>query len=490
MKGFKKSIFSFVTYLLFIIGFFLSVGPVVNFLWSYSNPQIGVLLGKMMPELTTATSVAQAVPLALQTLLPAEFADLFANPHLLSLVAGIGMFALKLVYALLYFTIIYLLYKLVCAILYGIFLKGRKGTDKYVSKNRFLGAVFGVLQAAVVLFVTLIIMGGVVAIIASMTTLVPSGEQEVRLDFPRPDIYQASQSLIVPAQAVEIPPELHEAVRILSDLVAAYDANIFIQAVGEITYNDSGTSVPLNIYLFDSVLSIDYVTSETETETISIRHELSVAATIAAYVFNMEFLETQEFSSITSDDVVAVFGMVSESDLLTTILPLGIELAAGYFEIPLDLPTEELYAINWKDEIDQLAVIAAIGIDIVNQAGLFNDELDLTQVTVDGDVVRDLFDALAESDLVNLPPLWPPAGPEMVGGKWKHRHIARRTHLADELRAMGNLLGAVLDTASRGRHPVGRLICPWYRPSRRSISVASGFQDHHERDHQRSRRPR
>jgi len=452
LKGFKKSIYSFITYLILIVGFFLTIGPAADFLWSYENAQIGSLLGQflgtMIPDIGTATSLGQAVTIALGSFAGEDYAGLVANPHLLELVEGIGTFVLKIVYMLLYFTIFWLLYKLICAIIYGIFLKGKSGESKYVSKNRLLGAVFGVMEAAVGVFVMLVSLSGLVDIVKSMTTLIPVEEEEVELAFPRSEIYEASTSVIAAIPPLDIPPELQEQLDMMADLVTAFESNSAVQLSNQLTYDDEGTLVPLTIHLFDTVLSIDYDVSETETATISLRHELSVIAGIAGYAMSLEVVETGDITTITSENVVDVFGMIGESDLITTLLPVAIEVAAGMYGEDLEIPTEDLYEIDWAAELEQLGVIAAVGFDIVNAAGFLDSGVDLNTVTVDGDLVRDLFDALAESDLVNLAllvaiePVLEMAGEQISAIVTVPADIV----WGDEFRAMGALLGAVLDT--------------------------------------------
>ena len=453
LKGFKKSIYSFLTYLILIVGFFVSIAPASEFLWSYENPQIGTLLGQflgsMIPTIGQAQSVGEAITIALGHFAGETYADLLTNVHLLELVEGIGTFVIKIVYTILYFTIFWLIYKLLCAIIYAIFLKGRGKDDKYRSKNRLLGGVFGVLEAAVAVYVMLISFSGMLDIVKSMTTLIPVEDETVEFEFPRSEIYEASQSMLAIVPPIAIPPEVQASLDMMNEIIAAWDGNLLVQMSNQLTYDDEGTAIPLSLHLFDMVLSIDYDVTATETEQISFRHELSVFAGIAGYAMNLDFIETGELSSITRDNVVDVFEMLGDSKLITTLLPLGIEVAAGMSEEPLDLPTEDLYALDWAGELEKLGVIAAVGFDIVNQAGLLAAGTpDYTTITVDGDLVRDLFDGLADSDLVNLAvlvaiePLMAMAGDEINAVITVPADIV----WADEFRAMGAFLGAVLDT--------------------------------------------
>jgi hypothetical protein len=92
--------------------------------------------------------------------------------------------------------------------------------------------------------------------------------------------------------------------------------------------------IPLNLYLFDEVLSFNY-----DEEQVSIRKELSTFASIGAYVMDMEYMQTNDLADISGDNIRDIFAMVSQSDLIVNVMPLGIEVAAVYLDAPLDVPT-------------------------------------------------------------------------------------------------------------------------------------------------------
>ena len=78
-----------------------------------------------------------------------------------------------------------------------IFFGGSKKNSKYVSKNRGLGLLFGAMEGAIALYVTLIIMGGVFSISESLVNFVPDETpEEVVMPFPRDHLYEASYTLL------------------------------------------------------------------------------------------------------------------------------------------------------------------------------------------------------------------------------------------------------------------------------------------------------
>ncbi len=450
LKGFKKSLFSFITTIIFFVVFFLTVNLAVTYLWSLNVPQLSQLFAMISPELSTATSFSEAAPLALEYFLGEKYASIIANPNFLELAQGIGMFALKLVYTLLYFTLFFIIYKLICLIIRSIFFGGHKSNDKYVSKNRGLGLVFGLLEGAIGLYVTLIIFGGIMSISDSLVTLAPTDStEEVELEFPRQHLYNASYTLLADPIIPEIPSEISTLVEELKGITEAYNSNLLVTFSNQLTMTDDNDNfIPLNIYLFDEVLSFEYNENQ-----VSIRKELSTFASIGAYVLDMEYMETQKLNDITGDNIRDIFELLSDSDLIVSIIPLGIEIGALYLDTELTVPSEELYSINWEDELIQLGGIAATAFDIISLSGYFENDPNLDEVQFDSEMVVSLFDSLGESQLITLAAyvavepllrsagetvqavLTLPSGVSWVDINWK-----------DEFTGLGAILGEVLDS--------------------------------------------
>ncbi|MBU1144696.1 MAG: hypothetical protein KJ971_02405 [Firmicutes bacterium] len=447
LRGFKKSLYSFITTLIFYVFFFLTINIVINFLWTLSMPWLGGAVGGFLPALADVTSLKDALPILLQNFLPEQFTQVLENDEFLAFTTGVSLFVIKIVYTILYFTVIQVIYKLLFFFIRIIFFGSSKKEDKYRSKNRGFGALFGLLSGAISVFVMLIIVGGLISMGESLVSLLPSTDdtQTVSIDFPRQNIYEASYSVIPLASPIEIPEEFTAAIDMMNSMVEAFNTNIVVSTTSQFTIIDEATGIdlPLNLYLFDSVLSFTY-----RDEKISVRNELAVVSQIAGIAINSAYMDTKNVSDISGDDVSLVFDTLSYSDLFTSIMPLAIEVAADYFDTEITIPTEELYAIDWQLELEQLGDIAAIVFDLVNSAGIFNDEMDLETVTIDGDTVRDLFDSLGNSELITLGAYVAVEPVLLQATEQIQAIITVPTDLVweDEFVAIGAVIGAILDT--------------------------------------------
>ncbi|HRY78399.1 MAG TPA: hypothetical protein P5154_06520, partial [Candidatus Izemoplasmatales bacterium] len=412
LRGFKKELFAFVTTVLFYVAFFLTINIAVDFLWNLQIPQLGGWLSGFLPELAGITSLSQALPLVISNRLGETLGSMTTNEQLLLLADGLGIFVLKLVWTLLYFTIIFVVYKLICGILKAIFMPRRKLDEKYGSKNRGLGALFGLLGGAVSVFVTLIMLGGFMSIAASMVSFLPDQEpdpEEIVLTMPRQEMRQLSYSLIPLAEeAPLLPPEALESVAMITDFVQAYQNNWIVQFASQLTMPAAGgEEMELSLYLFDEVLSFDYQANALDPESpvvqVSLRKELSVFAELAGMAIDSGLVENPDLGSLTTEQIVGVFNKLAQSDLVTSLLPLGIEFAAEYSDIEIELPRETLYAMDWQAELENLGVIAATLYEIADLAGAFEpDGFDYETVTLDGETIRDFFGSVSESQLITL----------------------------------------------------------------------------------------
>jgi predicted metal-binding protein len=456
LRGFKKELFAFVTTVLFYVAFFLTINMAVQFIWTLQIPQLGGWLSGFLPELSGITSLSQALPLVISSRLGEVLGAMTTNEQLLLLADGLGIFVLKLVWTLLYFTIIFVVYKLLCGILRALFMPRRKLDEKYASKNRGLGALFGLLGGAVSVFVTLILLGGFMSIAASMVSFLPESEpdpEEIVLSMPRQEMRELSYSLIPLAEETPLlPPEAMESVAMITDFVQAYQNNWIVQFASQLTMpDDRGEEMELSLYLFDEVLSFDYQANALDPDSpivqVSLRKELSVFAEIAGMAIDSGLVENPDLGNLTTEQIVAVFDKLAQSDLVTSLLPLGIEFAAEYSDIDIELPREQLYAMDWKGELENLGVIAATLYEIADLAGAFEPEgFDYETITLDGQTIRDFFGVVSESQLITLAaavavtPLIEMAGVQAIVV------VPADMDWPAEFIAIGTVLGEILDS--------------------------------------------
>jgi hypothetical protein len=393
VRGMRKSLFAFVTMLIFYVAFFLTVDTVVGLLWTMEIPQLGQWLGSLDVAFSGVTSVSGAVPVALNTYLADTIDPALLSEQAMGLVAGIGIFVLKIVYTILYFTVILVVYKLLTGLIRILFFGSRKGA----SKNAGIGALFGLANGVMALFMFLIILGGVMSVAQSLLTLMPEeSPTEVELAMPRHDLYQAGYS-VIPLAGEDPdgePGSMAEALASLTPMVDAFHANILVQAAGLITVpNEAQTmQVPLNLYLFDLVGSFAF-----NGQKVALRNELAVFAAAAQILMDSEFSTSGDLAKLQGDEVREVIQLLAASDFVVGALPLAVEMAAAHFEVDLNLTPEQLAAIPWRNELMELGTIAGAILDILNAQEAGSDT-----ITVEGDDIRDLFDAMGNSDLVLL----------------------------------------------------------------------------------------
>ncbi|MBI9008584.1 MAG: hypothetical protein JEZ05_01010 [Tenericutes bacterium] len=448
IKGFKKSLWSFLVTLIFFAFFFLTIDRVVNVLWTINMPFLGGLLANVNTELESVTSLFEALPILLGAYLPGEFAATATNANLLEFITSISLFVVKIVYTILYFTVIQVLYRLILWILRMIIVPSKKKTDKYKSKNRLLGSVFGLLQGGISVYLTLIIFGGIISIASSVASIVPNANPTpVRHIEYREEFRQPTASIIQMA-AIALPDggNLDDAMDLLEGMIEGYETNILVTYQNTITitdpYDPEG-EMPLNLYLFDSVLSMNY-----QEEQIAFRAELDVLTQVAANVINSDFMESGDVGDLTGEEVRAVFTDLGKSHLITSIIPLAVEVASEAFEVDLELPLDELYEIEWDIEIMQLGEVAASALDIVNAAGVFNGSFELDTIVLDGDEVEQLFVSLGQSELVTLAAFVAIEPILEIAGEGVSAFITVPTDLdwAAEFAAIGALAGEVLNS--------------------------------------------
>ncbi|MFU8787277.1 MAG: hypothetical protein ACNA7U_08505, partial [Candidatus Izemoplasmataceae bacterium] len=394
----------------FIGIFFLTINTVVNQLWTMQLPGID-MLGQFMPELTGVTTLEQALPLLLETFLGDALSGSLTNQELIAFVTGLALFIVKIVYTILYFTVFSFVYKFITFIVRIIVVRPGKPS----MSGRLVGAGVGAANGLLSVFITLIVLGGLMSINESIVKIAESTVNaslashepapEYGVFVPVSDV-QASFNALNPSTSYEAFPlntqepdigELTEQLGMLKEIVDAYNNNYFVVMFSVISVTDEQTNqtVPLNLLLFDSVFSFNYRENQ-----ISFRKELSIMGQMATIILESDYMETSNLSDLKGSEIEEVFTVLSYSDLFISLIPLAIEMGADYMDTEIEIPRDELYAIDWETEVKQLGVIAAMTFELINKAGLLEDENDLETVTLDGEEVRDIFDAFAGSDLI------------------------------------------------------------------------------------------
>lgn len=569
IRGLKKTVYSLAVIVLFYVLFFVTLELVINKLWVLSIPSALQSLSSILPDLSGAQTIGDAVFAIVEKIVPAEFETSITNEVFISFVTGVAQFVLKIGYTIIYFVIGLPIFKLIFFMLRLIFFKSSKKnkipkfvvlTDEQInsmnepkhskkeksvmliekkkeenklkkhiskmsnkekksyfgalgknihgkdlklskkelkimkfeaktylkelkkrvkkmsrkdkkafyilqrierdrlkkleksryrkSKKPLFGALAGATKGVVTAFVGIIVLGGILNITESLMVLLPEDNStSVNIE----EILQLSTNIVpltasAPVEPLfDVPENMMTPIEETRNMIDAYNANAFIKMTSQITFNNSNYSeaVPLNLYLFDSVFSFQF-----SDETILLRNELSVFDDTASILLNSKYMVSRDLSDIEAEEISTLFIALSESKLVTSLLPLAIEVGSDYFDTPVEIPIDELYAIDWANELEILGAVAAVGFGLVNDAGMLTEGNDLETVTFDGSDVSSLFDSLADSELVTLSayvaiePLL-----EQIGGQIDAIITVPEDIKWDvEFRAFGEVAAAVLDT--------------------------------------------
>jgi len=398
LRGFKKSLFNFIFMALFYLIFFLTLQQMVNMLWSMNLSFLGSILGNIDQSLSTFQSFENDYQALIQVIFNNSFD--FTNAEMDLLAVSIIQFVLKIVWAILYFTVILLIYKIITGILRAIFVKNKKG-----HKKPLLGAIVGGLNGLLAVFILLILLGGTISFLDNVTLLMDEGSQEADpLYFsPRDTIFDMDRSIIDQANIVEyaeqdplIDTQTQETI---ISLIDNYQNNIIVKLANGIKVTsafDESEEVPLHINLFDQVLSFEY-----QDNTIALRHEVSVFTNAYAVVMNSDYADTGKITDIDGQVIREAFSYLETSILLPTALPIGIKYFAEENDINLSISDEDLYDYDYSEEIGRLSNILAGLFDILNEKDTAIDE-DGNEVTIDRAFVVDIFEDVSESRIILL----------------------------------------------------------------------------------------
>ncbi|MDY0024183.1 MAG: hypothetical protein RBR66_04540, partial [Candidatus Izemoplasmatales bacterium] len=172
LSGFKKSLFKLITMAIYYIVFFTTLNLMANVLWSADLSFAVPYLTDFLPELSGFTSFEASY----ESLLPLVAGDSIdtatLSPEFIELFASLMIFVLKIVWTVLYFTVLLVIYKFICFIIRIIFFKNKK--DKEHKKSRLFGALVGAGNGALALFIMIVMMGGVMSSMDSLLKLMTS----------------------------------------------------------------------------------------------------------------------------------------------------------------------------------------------------------------------------------------------------------------------------------------------------------------------------
>ena len=408
LSGLKKSLYKLITMAIFYIVFFATINVAVNILWNANLSFLGQYLGQIDSSLAGFTSFADSYESILQ-LMVGEQVDLSAlSLEAFELIMGILIFAVKIIWTILYFTVILIAYKILTFIIRIIFFKTKKGANKM----RGFGAIVGAANGLMAIFIVLIVMGGFISITNSLVVLMSEidfenigGDQENLNFVPRDEIYQANYSLIVPVSDETLDFEdfdIADGIEVMKAMVEEYNSNLFVRLANAIEVKsiiDEDVLVPMHINLFDTILSFDY-----NDKTIAFRYELSIFSEAALIFAESDYMDTQNLTDIKGDEIRDIFAVLANSKLVVALVPIAIEIAALEAEIELPIEVETLYdgTYDFEEEIATIGRIGGALFDVLNGAAYIGGEGSLEEIEITGETVRELFGDIAGSEVILL----------------------------------------------------------------------------------------
>lgn len=398
IRGFKKSIFNLIMMAIFYIVFFVTLNTMVNMLWTMNLS----FLGSTFSNIDSSLSGFQSFENDYQALIQYFFNGSmnFAEPAIDSLAIGLTQFVLKIVWFIAYFTVILLLYKIITNIIRFFFIKSKE------NKRHLGGAIIGLANGVMAVFVTMIVLGGGISFLESASVFLDEEQtpaQTVAFEPQRDNILELNQTIIRRNQLIELAEEepviSEEMTETINALVDNYNQNILVSIANQIKVTSSfneDAQVPLHINLFDQVLSFDY-----EDQPIALRQEVSVF--LSAYDLIDDELNTADGDvfSLSGSSIRGVFSVLEASNILPAVVPVAIIYVANENEIELSLSTDQIYAIDYDAEINRIGNVIAGVFDLLADSTETLDE-ELNTVTIDAEWVRDLFDDVANSELILL----------------------------------------------------------------------------------------
>lgn len=414
IKGYKKGLYWLIVMTIFYAFFFLTIDQVVGALWNLDIPNLGKMFKELVPEAAGASSFKEAVPLLTENYLRDSLGDSATNAELIAFAEGIGLFVFKLIYAILYFTVFYLVYKFFFWIIRLIFLR----TNREEPQLRLLGAAFGFCQGVLSVFMMLTLLGGYMDITQNALALVPEDEEE-----------------LLESQEYEI----------MSETVEGFNSNLIVSLANKMEVKDkhTGLRTPLHLSLFDTVFSFNY-----HKDHIALRKELSLVSDMVRVYMNSDYRQTENISDIKDEEIESIFTSLSQSDLVTSIIPLGIELTSEHYDMELPITKEQLYAIKWDNEVKNLGEVASVSLTLLQEARLTEEDVNYDEITIDGATVQNIFNQLADSEIISnisiqaVSPLLKKAHPNVKA----IITLPEGVHIDTELQAMGAIAKAILDT--------------------------------------------
>lgn len=331
IKGFRKSIFRFVSFLIFLaIGYF-SMQWVAKFIVEGN----GIATIRRYVDLSgligSSTDFAEAVDyIAVNTL------NMTPDQDTIEMVGALVSLVVKVVYFIIYVVAIRIVYWIIEKIVWLIFFKHSRFYKKnYTMKKRSLGAVVGLSKGLIIAAFVGVAINGFVSIVPSFDFTALSGARESDHQLLTQGEPVTSQNILEQLDAMGLRPAF--------EALDVYRKTRFSQALTSVKVG--GT--PIEARVLDAIFTGTY--KDFSIDGLSeIKNLVSIATAVADLYFDPNGFDplTMEIAKL-----APIFEAISGSELILKLIPIGINYAhnEGYFD---DLPYGIVLAQDAFDGID------------------------------------------------------------------------------------------------------------------------------------------
>ncbi len=363
MKGFRKSATRFFFRLFILLVFILTLNPIAKLLYGSSlfgqAGKIGARLmnGASSTDFTTLKDVLRGYVMSLVTVSNEGMAESLNNPYFLSLIDSIGVFALKIAWGLIFFTVIFFILWIIKCIVYSSVIKIKDRKERRAKKSPLVGGMFGILNGLMMTIIYMTFLGGLLNVV-SYTKKIEDIKKEAisenennsenaslkeTINVYLDDEDETKEITIDVSSFMETYNSVKEVTGTIDTVAEFYNKNPLIKGLNALKIKDkTGRKRGLLDANFDALVYMEYrVESENEDEEdllvrVDVLEEVGDLYGALMYLITADGLIDSEgkmhLNKLTRESVESVFNAVSEIDLIRVSLAVGLSVGVDAFK--------------------------------------------------------------------------------------------------------------------------------------------------------------
>lgn len=425
-RGFKKSIYKFIIRIVLLLVFIFTLDLFANLLYTSKLFGLPALIeGAILKTSSTDTlSIKDLVHNIGEAYLSNINGMNFNLEYSIALLDGIAIFALKIVWAIIYFIIICTIIKIISNVIYKYGIQGKKEFRK-LNNEPILGMFVGILNGVLGAFIFIVFFNGLMSLVSysgDIKTVNNSSEiSELSNNintYEKDDIlYLEDVNIPVNGNIIEV---FSEGISLLKDVSNTWNDNFIVKVIdgvyikdedgidedGKIIYKESSSLDKI----FDTLISFEYYvegTSEAESITtkkedlklkINLLTEINKIYNSVMYLLDDDELISSnkvDFTKLDKDRVIEAFNYLENVDLLKIGTAIGVDYLLHNFndKVPssIDITDKsfqnELYNIDFTKDIGALGELIGSLVDLgvgktLNKV-LNKEKLDIYEILTD-----------------------------------------------------------------------------------------------------------